>query len=411
MGVCGFGIAGKWPFRCAFVAIYIFAFSGPQGVIHQLMPKILISINTAWNIYRFREGLVRALILAGYEVVAAAPPDGNEQKLEANGFRFAALYMDNKGTSPFRDLGLFLRYFHLFRKERPDVFLGFTIKPNVYGSMAAHLLRIPVINNISGLGTAFICDNWITRVVKVLYRLGLRSSAIVFFQNDDDRRLFVERKLVRTEQTALLPGSGVDLAKFQPQESPDTRLDAPRFLLIARLLWDKGVGEFVDAARIVKTKLPDAQFQLLGFVDVENRTAIAKSTIDEWVREGIVDYLGVAEDVCPHIGASDCVVLPSYREGTPRTLLEAAAMGKALVATDVPGCREVVDHGKNGFLCDARNPADLAQKMLEFSRLTRAERTQMGRESRLKAEREFDETFVVQNYLETIEAVLRTRGP
>ncbi|MDH3580653.1 MAG: glycosyltransferase family 4 protein [Hyphomicrobiales bacterium] len=379
----------------------------PDG---RLARKILISINTSWNIYNFRAGLIGAFRQQGYEIIAASPTDAFTPHLEELGCRHLPLPMDNKGTSPLKDFGLFLRYLRLLRRERPDVFLGYTIKPNIYGSLAAHLLRVPVVNNVSGLGTAFIRDNWLTRIVKALYRLALRSSATVFFQNEDDRALFTELKLVDPEQTALLPGSGIDLGTFRPILTESQKLEAPCFLLIARLLWDKGIGEFVDAARIVKTRFPDARFQLLGFLDAENRTAISKSAVDEWVRQGIVEYLRVAHDVRPYIAASDCVVLPSYREGTPRTLLEAAAMGKPLIATDVPGCRAVVDHGKNGFLCKVRNSADLANKILDFIDLSDKERIRMGRASREKVEREFDENIVIQRYLETIAEIFKAKG-
>ncbi len=372
--------------------------------------KIFISINTSWNIYNFRAGLIRAFCEQGYEVVAASPTDAYSPRLEALGCRHLPLPMDTKGTSPLRDFSLFLRYLRVFRHERPDVFLGYTIKPNVYGSLAAHLLHVPVVNNVSGLGTTFIRKSWLTRIVKALYRLAFRSSATVFFQNEDDRSLFVELKLVQPEQTALLPGSGIDLVQFRPKQTKSPQPGAPCFLLIARLLWDKGVGEFIDAARIVKIRFPDARFQLLGFLDAENRTAISKATVDEWVSEGIVEYLGVADDVRPYIVASNCVVLPSYREGTPRTLLEAAAMGKPLIATNVPGCCEVVEHGKNGFLCKVRNPTDLAQKILDFIDLSDEERIRMGQAGRVKVEREFDENIVIQRYLETIEEVLKAKG-
>lgn len=371
--------------------------------------KILISLNSSWYIYNMRAGLLRALIDGGFDVIAAAPLDGHESKLEAMGCRLIALSVDNKGTNPLRDSILCLRYLRLFRRESPDVFLGYGIKPNVYGSLAAHLLGIPVINNISGLGTTFIRDTWLTPIAKALYWLALRSSTTVFFQNQDDRDLFVILKLVRPEQTALLPGSGINLEEFRPLPAVSYEPKAPRFLLIARLLWDKGVGEFVDAARIVKTAFPEAQFQLLGSLGVENRTAISKTTVTEWVEEGVVEYLGATDNVKPHIAASNCVVLPSYREGTPRTLLEAAAMGKPLIATDVPGCREVVDHGRNGFLCEVRNPEDLAQKLLEFMNSSDKERAQMGQESRAKVERQFDETIVIARYLETIEEILQNK--
>lgn len=368
--------------------------------------KVLVSANTSWNIYNFRAGLLRALIEHGHEVVVVAPADACTPKLEELGCRCGRVRVDNKGTSVLRDIGLFVSYLRAFRRERPHVFLGYTVKPNIFGSLAARLLGIPVVNNISGLGTTFITENWITRVVKTLYRVALRSSAKVFFQNRSDRDLFVDLKLVRHEQTALLPGSGIDLERFRPARTESLDGGAPCFLLIARLLRDKGIGEFVDAARLVKAEHPEARFQLLGFLDAENRTAIPARRVDEWVADGVVEYLGAAEDVRPHIAACHCVVLPSYREGTPRSLLEAAAMGKPLIATDVPGCREVVDHGRNGFLCEVRNSADLARKMLEFMTMSMAEQVEMGQASREKASRQFDERIVVQEYVRAIDGIL-----
>ncbi|WP_200953675.1 glycosyltransferase family 4 protein [Mesorhizobium sp. Root102] len=215
--------------------------------------------------------------------------------------------------------------------------------------------------------------------------------------------LFVDAHLVHKERTALLPGSGIDLVRFVPSSEVRTRSGAIVFLLMARLLWDKGVGEFIDAARLVRQELPGARFQLLGFLDVENRTAVSRRHVEQWVGEGLVEYLGSTDDVRPFLSAADCVVLPSYREGTPRSLLEAAAMGKPLIATDVPGCREVVDHAVNGFLCKVRDPDDLASKMIEFAMMDDASRVGMGARSRNKVERQFSETIVIEKYMRQIE--------
>jgi len=372
--------------------------------------KAAVSINTSWNIVNFRACLVRALQARGFEVAAVSPDDGYTARLSGLGCRHVPLAMDNKGTSPLKDAALLFRYLRLLRRERPDIYLGWTIKPNVYGSLAARMLGIPTINNVSGLGTAFLRDGWLTRVVKLLYRMALNRSACVFFQNRDDRDLFIGARLVRPEQARLLPGSGVDLDRFAAAPlAPRTADEGPVFILIARLLWDKGVGEYVEAARRVKARESRARFLLLGFLDVENRTAVPRETVEEWKREGIVFYLGQTDDVRPHIAAADCVVLPSYREGTPRSLLEAAAMARPLIATDVPGCREVVDDGINGWLCKAKNAEDLADKMLRFIAASQEQRLEMGRQSRLKAEREFDERVVIDAYLDAIDRALGVR--
>ncbi|MBJ7533230.1 glycosyltransferase family 4 protein [Rhodomicrobium vannielii ATCC 17100] len=373
-------------------------------------PRIVISINTAWNIANFRAGLIAALIAEGYDVVAIAPTDGHVPRLEAMGCQFIPLPIDSKGTNPAKDASLFLRYLSVLRRERPVAYLGYTIKPNVYGSLAAQRLAIPVINNVSGLGTAFIRDTWLTKIVKRLYGTALANSHCVFFQNDDDRGLFVSAGLVAAEQTRLVPGSGIDLTRFAPVEGePGTNGNGCRFLLIARLVFDKGVREYVDAARIVQAARPDASFQLMGFLDVENRTAVSRTDVDRWVAEGVIDFLGQADDVRPHIAAADCVVLPSYREGTPRTLLEAAALGKPIVATDVPGCREVVDDGETGLLCRVRDAEDLAAKMNEIIDMGHERRLAMGQAGRAKMERQFDERLVTDAYLAALrECVGRT---
>jgi len=250
--------------------------------------KLLIAVNTAWNLYNFRSGLIRALVDAGYEVVAVAPYDDYAPRLEALGCRYVQLPMDNQGTSPLRDLLLLWRFWCLLRREKPDVYLGYTVKPNVYGSLAAHALNIPVINNIAGLGLVFIRGGWLAWVVKILYRLAINNSQRVFFQNSDDRSLFLREGLVQIEQTGLLPGSGVNLQRYAPDEygagkdSPgsDSRQRSITFLLVARLLWDKGVGEFVEAASRVLQQEPNTKFKLLGFLDVQNPAAIDRSTVN-----------------------------------------------------------------------------------------------------------------------------------
>lgn len=388
----------------------------------ELNSKVVIAVNTAWNLFNFRSGLIRALIEEGYEVVVVAPYDDYAPRLETLGCRYVPLPMDNQGTSPLNDLLLLWRFWRLMRYERPDAFLGYTVKPNVYGSIAAKVLGIPVINNVAGLGVVFTRGGWLNWVVKALYRQALSHSQRVFFQNDDDRSLFLHEGLVRSDQAGLLPGSGVDLQRYVPVALHEELLDESlsvndpvdtghiqgtfSFLLVARLLWNKGVGEFVEAARLVQKRVPNVNFKLLGFVDVQNPAAIDRSTIDDWVSEGVVEYLGATDDVRPFLSASDCVVLPSYyMEGTPKCLLEAAAMARPIITTDWVGCRNVVDEGINGFLCNVRDPEDLADKMLTMVRLSPTKRAAMGAAGRAKVEREFDEKIVIKSYLKALAAI------
>jgi glycosyltransferase involved in cell wall biosynthesis len=373
--------------------------------------KILISINTAWNLLNFRAGLINGLISSGFEVIAVAPSDKYVAELELLGCSFVHLEMDNKGTHPVRDFLLMWHYLRLLKTEKPDLCLFYTVKPNVYGSLASSLCSIPFINNVSGLGAVFIQGGWLRQFVSWLYRLAFRNSNRVFFQNRDDLGLFLENKLVKKELTDVLPGSGINLRRYIPVGDADRKpLAAPfRFLLISRMLKDKGVVEFVNAAQLLQESGVKAEFCLLGFLDVQNPAAISNEQMKEWTDQGFVKYLGVSDDVREHIASADCIVLPSYREGTPRSLLEAAAMAKPIITTNVVGCKEVVKHGVNGFLCEVKNAQDLALKMQDMLVLSESQRKLMGQNGRLRMENEFDENIVIQKYLQIIDLSLNSQ--
>jgi glycosyltransferase involved in cell wall biosynthesis len=369
-----------------------------------LNKRIVLSLNTSWNIYNFRLNLARALKKNGYEVVLIAPYDEYSDKL-CEEFEYHDIYMNNKGTNPKEDLKTLVSFYKLYKTIKPDVVLNYTIKPNIYGNIACRLLGIKIINNISGLGTVFIKKSLVTKVVKWLYKYSLSKSSKVFFQNSDDRELFVENKLVSRDKCGLLPGSGIDTEKFKPLMYVKED-DTFRFLLIARMLYDKGIAEYVEAAKIFKEKYKAVEFQLLGSLDASNNTAISKEQMQEWVNAGYVNYLGVTDNVQEFIKKADCIVLPSYREGTPRTLLESASMAKPIVTTHVVGCKEVVDDEVNGYLCEVRNAGDLADKMEMMLNLSNDERVLMGQRGREKMVHEFDESIVIQKYLDTIQKIL-----
>jgi glycosyltransferase involved in cell wall biosynthesis len=363
---------------------------------------IIISINTAWNVHNYRSGLVKSLLARGYEVVAVAPDDEYADRVRELGCRFVHIPIDNNGTNPWRDLGLLARYFKILHKLKPVAFLGYTVKPNVYGSIAAHALGIPVINNIAGLGATFITQSYVTAIVRWLYKLSLKRSHRVFFQNADDQGFFVSLGLVKESRTAVLPGSGLNLAHYRPSQPRPVEGRSFRFLLIGRLLKDKGVEEYAAAARELRTRFPDVECQLLGFSDAGNANAIPMERVRAWESEGLLRYLGKTDDVRPFLDQADCVVLPSYREGVPRALLEAAAMARPIVATDVVGCRDAVDDGSNGYLCRVRDPIDLAEKMASVLQLGHIDRLEMGAAGRAKVEREFDEQFVINKYVQAL---------
>jgi len=362
---------------------------------------IALVCNTAWAIYTYRHGLLRALTQAGARVTVIAPRDRTFEPLEAMGCRCIDLPVASKGTNPLHDLGTLRALYHRYRSLKPDVVFHYTIKPNIYGSIAAWLARVPSLAVTTGLGYVFIQKSRAAQVAKLLYRFAFRFPREVWFLNQDDEAAFRSGNLLaHPERARLLHGEGVDLEQFAFTPLPER--DTFSFVLIGRLLWDKGVGEYVEAARALKARYPRARFQLLGPVGVDNPSAISRGDVAAWEREGIVEYLGETADVRPFIEAADCVVLPSYREGVPRTLMEASAMGRPIVATDVPGCREVVENGVNGLLCDARSAASLTERLTDMLELAPAERKKMAGAGRKKIEKEFDERAVIQRYRELV---------
>jgi glycosyltransferase involved in cell wall biosynthesis len=345
---------------------------------------------------------VKALLDKGYEVIAVAPDDEYSARVRELGCGFVHIPIDNNGTNPWRDLVLLARYFRILHALKPVAFLGYTVKPNVYGSIAAHALGIPVINNIAGLGATFITESYVTAVVRWLYKFSLKRSHRVFFQNAEDERLFVALGLVHKRNSGLLPGSGLNVSRYQLSPPAPLGQRPFRFLMVGRLLKDKGVEEYAAAARLLRARFPDVECQLLGFSDPANVNAVPMERVRAWEGEGLLRYLGKTDDVRPFLAQADCVVLPSYREGVPRALLEAAAMARPIVATDVVGCRDAVDDGSNGYLCRARDPVDLAEKMALVRKLELPDRLAMGTAGRAKVEREFDEQIVIGRYLQAL---------
>jgi glycosyltransferase involved in cell wall biosynthesis len=365
--------------------------------------KVAVVLNTSWNIYNFRKGLVQSFLDKGMEVYTIAPVDKYTVKLTEMGCRHVPVRMDSRGANPVKDLLLVFELHSIYKRIRPDVVLHFTIKPNIYGTIAASLLRIPVINNVCGLGTMFLKDNLVSRIAILLYRISFRFPKKIFFQNEDDRDLFLKRRIVRGENVDLVPGSGIDINEFFPDKAPKN--DRFTFLLISRLIYDKGVVEYVDAIRKLREQGIDADFQLLGAIDEKHKRGIPSKIVHDWIESKAVDYLGTTDNVKQLVRQSDCVVLPSYREGTPKTLLEAASMGIPIVATNVPGCRNVVEDGYNGYLCKMKNAEDLAAKMLNIFQLDPDKRAEMGVNSRKKVEQQFDVQHVIDKYHNAIAAL------
>lgn len=364
--------------------------------------RVLICSNTFWYIYNFRRKLIARLRKEGMEVFLAAAHDEYAQKLEGVGVKCIDLKLSASGINPFKEFGSLMEIGALMRRESINVVFSYTSKLNIYSSLASIYSKTVVYPNVSGLGRVFIRRSYLTKVVSFLYWLAFRHVKRVFFQNAEDASLFLTLGIVNREQIETIPGSGVDLVRFSSAvsgEAGQARHSPFVFLMAARVLWDKGVGEFADAAREVKRSFADVEFHLLGFVDVDNPAAVGAEQVRMWEQEGVLTYLGATDDVLPFLRSADCVVLPSYREGCPRVLLEAAACEKVVITTDVPGCRDVVEHGTTGLLCKLKDSKDLADKMRAVLVMADLDFRDMGKRAREKMVREFDERFVLDKYM------------
>lgn len=356
-------------------------------------------LNTAWNIYNFRLGLVRALLKAGYQVVAIAPPDEYVAAIEETGARFVPLTsLSRKGVNPFRDLQLYAELVRIFKAERLDAVLLYTIKPNIYGAWAAQRAGIVSIATVTGLGYSFMQKGLVHEIVKRLYRSAFKRSSRVAFQNRDDKALFEELQLVSPEKTLLIKGSGINTDYFQPM-SKTAPSDNFVFLFVGRLLYDKGIRELLDAAERLQAARRKTTFWVVGAIDEGNPSAVDQALVQRYHDQGAIHYWGTSNDVRGRIREADVVVLPSYREGLPRVMLESLAMAKPVITTDVAGCRETVEDGKNGYCVPAKDSERLLEALLQMRDLPEAERERMGAAGRALALQEFDERIIIQHYL------------
>ncbi len=366
---------------------------------------LLLVCNTAWGIANFRGNLIQHWVAQGKRVVAIAPTDAvAEAKLAALGAQFEPLALDNRGSNPLQELAVIWRLRQLYRHYRPVLVVHYTIKPVIYGSWAAWLAGVPSLAVVTGQGFAFLNQGLKAWLARNLYRISLRFAKGVWFLNQDDYRLFTESGLAPNQKSAILPGEGVDTEHFSPKDNPHTdgRL---RLLLVARLLYDKGIAEYAEAGRILAERhaqqpeqVPAIELQLLGPFYPQNPQAISPEQIAHWQSEGWLHYLSETSDVTSYVASCDALVLPSYAEGLPRTVLEAMSMAKPVIATDVVGCRDLVLHEVTGLLCEARNAQSLADSIQRFSQLSLAQRQQMGEAGRARVLANFADAQVLARY-------------
>lgn len=366
--------------------------------------KVLLLGNHGFVIYNFRKELIQELLLNGYEVYISLPKDDDKVQTMINwGCHFIETNIDRRGTNPIKDSKLILHYLKILKKIKPDVVLTYTIKPNLYGGFACRLLNVPCINNITGLGSGFNGDSLLKKILSNLYKVSLKKSYCVFFQNTSDMKILLDNNAIKGSYE-LIPGSGVNLNEFKLKEFPPEH--NPTFLFIGRIMKDKGIEEYLEAAKEVKGRFPNVIFNLIGFV--EETQAYYHKKINEYQNMGYVNYLGYQKDVKPFIQEAHCLIQASHGgEGLSNVLLETGATGRALIASDIPGCRETIEEGNNGYKFEPQNTNDLVKKIEAFINLPYQLRIEMGINSRKKIEREFDRNIVVNTYIEKITQICK----
>ncbi len=333
----------------------------------------------------------------GMKVYACAPKDEFSDKLISLGIKFYDINISQKGTNAFSDFRLLLSYKKLIREIRPDICLFYTIKPNIYGSLAAHSENIPFINNISGLGTVFLRKRLSSYIAKTLYKSALKNSSQVFFQNNDDLNLFQATGIVKHSRTGVIPGSGLDIDYFKPIDGIYNRQNFT-FLMVSRLIFDKGIREYIIASRLVRNKYSNVHFKILGKAEEKGNLGYTKTEIIRISKENKIEWYPSNEDVRPFLAEADVIVLPSYREGMSRALMEALSMEKAILTTNVPGCRELVNKNQNGLLCNVKDAHDLSQKMIELIEMPLENVKQMGKNGRQFVKKSFAEKRIFEAY-------------
>jgi glycosyltransferase involved in cell wall biosynthesis len=365
----------------------------------QQKKKIALVANSAWSVYNFRIDLIRHLLLQ-FNVLIIAPKDDFAAELIGEGCAYLDIHFNNRSENPMLDYALFKSLKRIYEAERPDFIFHYVIKPNIYGSMAAARIGIPSIAVITGLGYTFDRHNWLNRIVSFLYRRALKKTAEVWFLNQEDAQVFIQRKLVNATKIKILPGEGINTTFFSPPiNRPVARSKAFQFLMSTRLLRSKGVEVYVEAAKTLKNKYRDIRFELIGFFEKHHPDSISDAELRRWQRKGIIHYGGFARDVRPFLRQADCLVFPSfYHEGIPRCLLEAAAMEIPIITSLNTGCKEVVQEGLNGFLCAQNNVGDLIRCMEQMMALSNGQRNEMGKQGRLLVTEKFGLEKILAEY-------------
>jgi glycosyltransferase involved in cell wall biosynthesis len=352
--------------------------------------------------WQFRAPIILRMRDAGFQPVVVAPFDGFETRFADEGVQTHDVAMQAKGANPLADLLLIARYFALYRRLGIRLAFHYTIKPNTYGSIACWILRAPSVAVVTGLGYAYVHSNWLARLARIVMGVGLRRASEVWFLNEADGALLCSHDVIDSARSSVMPGEGIDCEEFAPMPGMQPCESGVTFLYVGRLIRDKGLRELVAAFRILRAMHQGVRLRMLGPTDHSDPAAISSAELMQWQGEGLVDFLGSATDVRPFIADSDVVVLPSYREGLPRSLLEASAMEKLVIATDVPGCRDVVVDGRTGLLVPAKSEQQLADAMLQAAEMSKEKRAKFGQLGRQHVLQNFSVSAVWAFYADAL---------
>ena len=368
--------------------------------------KIAVIENGLISTYTMREALMLSLLREGCDVYILTHTNSFVPQVEKMGLKVINIGSGN--LNPVKVTRYIYNLRRALKKIKPDVCLTFSIRPAIWGNMITRELKIPTITNITGVGPLFISKSIVYRAARSLYRNALSKTKKVFFQNYDDMNLFLERKFVKSSVAERIPGSGIDYNKFKPIILKEKDPDIFIFLFIGRLIKDKGIFEYINAARCIRKKFPNTVFNVIGPFWTQNlkKNTITQSKLQNWIDEGVIDYLGEKKDVRKFIAEADCIVLPSYREGTSNTLLEAASMERPAIATNTTGCKEIITDKVTGLLCRVKDELDLTDKMKKMMLLPADERNEMGKKARQKIIKEYDKQIVIDAYLKAIKELI-----
>ena len=367
--------------------------------------KIVIFSNSYWNFFNFRLPIINELKKNNKIILVAKKDLFYKKFFNIKNIILKKLNFSSRSASIFDNIFIFFNFFFLLKKEKPDLLITFTIKPNLYGSLAAQILNIKTVNNITGLGTSFLKKNYFTLFIMFLFKISFKRSKIVFFHNFSEKKLFIKNLLIKNNQAKIIKGSGVNVKKYKIKIFSKKK-NTNNFIFSGRMIADKGIYELIEAIKIVKQYSSNSNFYFFGLLNADNSGSISRKTIDNWVNAGYINFTPNVKNVHKLLHKFDCFVMPSYSEGMSKSLLEAAASGLPILCSNIPGCKEIVKNDQNGFLFNPKDIRSLSKAIIKFTDLPAHKRILFGKKSRSIINTNFDEKIITKKYLNHISQLL-----